>query len=178
MEKKILKHLNKNRIVAFPTDTVFAFIVKLEKQNIQKINELKHRPKDQPLQILINNLNQLDNVIDFSVISKDFLKNSLRPKTSYIVKVKESFANEYLLDTFKKTVMFRIPNGDINEIISKIGPVFASSVNLNGEKVIDNNNEIKKRFKVLTSKKQQNGSGKSSKIISFLDNEIKIIREG
>ena len=46
MENKIVKEILKNNVVAFPTNTVFGLVAKVEKNNISKINLLKKRRKE------------------------------------------------------------------------------------------------------------------------------------
>ncbi|BDU67842.1 MAG: translation factor [Candidatus Tyloplasma litorale] len=176
MENKIIKEILNNNVVAFPTNTVFGLVAKVEKNNIYKINLLKKRKKDQPLQILVNDFKQIKNDILLNDFTIKFFKENLNKKTSYIVRPTKEFYNKNLLPSFENSVMFRIVDGPISKLIKKTGPLFASSANIHGETILNDNNDIKNTFKIPTSKIKQK-KGNPSKIISLLNDEVKIIRE-
>ena len=175
MSTNILVLLNNNKVVGHSTDTVFGLIAKVKKENIEKINLIKERDIDQPLQILFNKLEDALEVIHIDNETKLYLKKKLRNDTSYIVKVKNEFKNKYLLDSFVGTIMFRIPTGEIQKILKETKMVFATSANKTGEPPISNLTEFKKVFPKLDGA-GRGQSKKSSRIID-LTNDKKLIRE-
>ncbi len=176
MNKELVNAINNNEVVGHTTDTVFGLIAKLNNENISKINLLKGRYEQQPLQILISKLEQLENIIEETDYIKNYINNELSPKTSYIVRVKDEFDDQYLLDTFNKTIMFRLVDGEIKELIDEVGPVFASSANIHGEEIFLNYEAVEDTFNVISNRQDQI-EGKASTIISLVDDKEKVIRE-
>lgn len=176
MNKELIKSINNNEVIGHTTDTVFGLVAKLNRENISKINELKERDSDQPLQILISNLNQLKDIVEETEYVKNYLESKLKPKTSYIVKVKDNFNDEYLLDSFNKTIMFRLVEGDLKNIIEKVGPLFASSANKHDQEVFLNYEAVEDTFDVISNRQDQL-EGKASTIISLVNDKEKVLRE-
>ncbi len=171
----ILKELNKNNVVGYATDTVFALLVKLSKENIAKINILKKRDKDKPVQILFSSLNEVLDLID-DKFAINYLNNNFKYKTSYIVKSKKDFSDNYLKESFNNTFLFRIPiQKELIDLINKSGPLFATSANIHGEEPLQNIEDIKRKFNIVVANIEQK-ENKPSKIISLLNNKEKIIR--
>lgn len=174
--KDLIKDLNNNKIIAHPTDTVFGLFAKLSKQNILELNKLKKRNEDKPLQIMFSSVKE---ALKFSIndhFVMNYLHNNYEEGTSYIVPANTDFAKKFLLPSFNRTFMFRIPkNKEIIDIIKEAGPLAATSANISGKTTITNNEEIKKIFKVNTSSLEQKNN-KASKIISLLNDEITEVR--
>ncbi len=172
MKNRLIEKLNNNEVIGHTTDTVIGLIAKVEKENIFKINQLKERSLDQPLQLLISNYSQIENIIE----DVDKLKEVYQPMTSYMVKVKDDFSHSALLPSFNRVIMVRLVEGELAEIINEVGPLFATSANKHQQEFLTNWEDVEELFGVETNKKNQEG-GKPSKIISLINNEVKIIRE-
>lgn len=173
---KTIEQINNNEVVGFPTDTVFGLVAKLNKDNISKINNLKGRDSDQPLQILFESLDKAKEVIKDDGFVLDYLIKNYESNTSYIVNAKEEFINKFLTKGFNGTLMFRIPTGEINELIKVTGPLFATSANKHGEEPLNSSKQVKNEFNINVFDGKQT-KGKPSKIISLLNKEKKIIRK-
>ncbi|NQX83124.1 MAG: Sua5/YciO/YrdC/YwlC family protein [Mycoplasmataceae bacterium] len=175
MNNNIIALLRNGNVVGHSTDTVFALIAKLDKNNIRKINKLKQRDETKPIQILIKSLDQIEEFLK----NKEFVKNYINindiKKTSLIVEVKHEFSNKFLIESFNNTIMFRIPEGNILNIIKKIGPLFSTSANKHGEQPFIDIDDVKNEFKIEVANIKQK-KGTASKIISLVNNDIKIIR--
>ncbi len=167
--EKLISELAKGNVVGHTTDTVFGLIVPFNIENIKKINLLKGRPIDQPLQVLITATSQLEAFIkDTGSIGK------VEMKTSYIVE--GSFLIEkHFPKSFNNTIMFKLIDGELGKIVKAIGPLFASSANKHGEEVLSKWEDVENTFGVITNKQDQEG-GTPSKIISLVNGENKIIR--
>lgn len=168
-DNKLIEELVKGNVVGHTTDTVFGLIATFNINNVSKINLLKGRDKNQPLQLLVNSPSQLEAFIkDTGKIGK------VEPKTSYIVEASEVFSKYY--PSFNNSIMFRVVEGELSKIIKRLGPLFASSANKHGESILTSWKEVEDTFGVITNKKDQVGT-KASTIISLLDGEAKVIRE-
>ena len=167
--------LNNGEVVGHSTDTVYGLIAKIDKDNIAKINNLKNRKWDTPLQVLVSSLEEGFKISKLDSFSKNYLLKNFKEKTSYIVKANEEFNDKYLLESFKGTVMFRVPTGEILELIKEVGPIFASSANKHGEEILNNKEQVSKLFGIESFGRDIKDP-KASKIISLINNEIKEIR--
>lgn len=174
-KKEIISEINNNKIVAFPTDTVFALVAKLKKENISKINSLKGREKDQPVQILFSSIKEATVAFEEDYFVMNYLANNNKEKTSYLLRAKDDFNNKYLTKEYKRKVLIRIPKGEILDVLKEVGPLLATSANKHNEHPLTNNDEIKKQFNILVSDLKQK-ENKSSSIISIIDQEVKEIR--
>ncbi len=165
----IIKELFKGQVVGHTTDTVFGLIVPFNVKNIKKINSLKGRPLEQPLQVLVNSVSQLEAFIkDTGKIGK------VEMKTSYIVEASDLF-NKYFPESFNNSIMFKLVDGELGKIIKAVGPLFASSANKHGEEVLVNWRDVEETFNVITNKENQEGKV-PSKIISLINGKEEIIR--
>ena len=179
---KLTKEEIKNKIIAFPTDTVFgvgALIDDLEA--IDKIYELKHRDYSKPLAILASSI---DDIIPYvKEVTEDVkeIMNKYWPGALTIIFNKNENVSDKITAGFK-TIAFRIPNCKISlDILKQTGPLATTSVNISGNTPLNDYQEINKYFgdniDFIVSENVLS-SNISSTIIDVTSNEIKIIRQG
>lgn len=179
---KLTKEEIKNKIIAFPTDTVFgvgALIDDLEA--IDKIYELKHRDYSKPLAILASSI---DDIIPYvKEVTEDVkeIMNKYWPGALTIIFNKNENVSDKITAGFK-TIAFRIPNCKISlDILKQTGPLATTSVNISGNTPLNDYQEINKYFgdniDFIVSE-NVSSSNISSTIIDVTSNEIKIIRQG
>lgn len=174
-KNEIIRKLNNNEVVGFPTDTVFALIAKLEKKNITKLNKLKNRDIDQPIQILFPSLKEATISFEEDYFVMNYLSNNFKEKTSYLLKAKDAFNNKFLTGSYNREVLIRIPEGEILEIIKEVGPLFATSANIHNKEPMVDNKDIEKEFNIYVSNLKQENNNASS-IISLIEEEVKEVR--
>lgn len=172
----------KGKIIAFPTDTVFgvgAVIDDLEA--IDKIYKLKNRSLDKPLSILAANIEDILPYIkkinnDVFLIMKKYWPGALT-----IIFEKSEVVNQKVTKGFK-TIAFRIPNSKLAlKLLNQTGPLATTSVNISGEKPLNNYQEICQNFNDEIDyivRKNETSSNISSTIIDATEDKIKIIRQG
>ncbi len=167
----LINELSEGKAIGHTTDTVFGIMISFNVENVKVLNRLKNRNEDQPLQVLVNNVGQLEAFIkDTGKIGK------IEPKTSYIVEGSSIFNKHFT--SFNNSIMFRVvEDSDLKKIIKQVGPLFATSANLTGQDTLTSWEDVEKTFKVKTNKQNQI-EGNASKIISLLDGEPKVVREG
>ncbi len=179
---KITKEELKNKIIAFPTDTVFgvgALIDDLEA--IEKIYELKKRDYSKPLAILASSINDIKPYV--KDINDDVLKIMKKywPGALTIIFNKSDLVDSKLTAGFN-TIAFRIPNCQIAlDILKQTGPLATTSVNISGSTPLNTYEQIKKYFgNQIDYLVEQNviSSNVSSTIIDVSQGIIKVIREG
>ncbi len=175
MSTNIVMLLNNNEVVGHSTDTVFGLIAKVEKDNVEKINLIKERDIEQPLQILFHRLEDALEAIDIDNETLMYLKKEYSSDTSYIARAKQEFRNKYLLDSYVGTVMFRIPTGEIQEVLKETKMLFATSANMTEEEPVKNLREFRQVFPHIEGFGSEE-SNEPSKIID-LTNDRELIRE-
>lgn len=179
---KLTKEEIKNKIIAFPTDTVFGVGALIDDlQAIDKIYELKHRDYSKPLAILASSI---DDIIPYvKEVTEDLkeIMNKYWPGALTIIFNKNENVSDKITAGFK-TIAFRIPNCKISlDILKQTGPLATTSVNISGNTPLNDYQEINKYFgdniDFIVSE-NVSSSNISSTIIDVTSNEIKIIRQG
>lgn len=142
-------------IYILPTDTCFWIACALyDTKSYHKIYEIKKRPINKPLAIMVENFDWLIKNTDLTQEQLEFLKNYKKPFTlltecQYIKMIlnlkQEGF--EYKNKEFYKKIAFRIANNEIQKkLIDEVWPIFLTSANFSGEKEIYCIDEAKKQF--------------------------------
>lgn len=162
----------KSKIIIFPTDTVYGVgCLYQDNDGINKIYEMKKRDYGKPLAVLCSDIDQVDKIA--------IINNNARKYTKYwpgalTIICKKIDSNE--------TIGVRIPNSDIaRSVLSCFGPMHVTSVNYSGERELNDIDEIYNTFKDYADYlviDQQELSKTPSTVISCIDDEIKVLREG
>lgn len=170
MENRLIEELADGKVIGHTTDTVFGLMAIFNINSVARLNKLKGRKEDQPLQLIVTSPSQLEAFIkDTGKIGK------VESKTSYIVEASDVFSKYY--PSFEGKIMFRVVDGELAKIVKRLGPLFATSANIHGHETLKEWKDVESTFKVLSNRKEQIGE-KPSKIISLINGEEKIIREG
>ena len=170
-------------IVIFPTETVYGIGANAYcEESVEKIYEIKQRPEEKPLSILVSNIKEISRyaIINNSVEEK-IIKNFM-PGPITIVLKKRPGVFDYI-SSGKDTIGIRIPN---NEIILKILkeskiPIVAPSANLSGKPSGIIPSEILKDFDGKVDICIDGGKAKLSEpstIVEVIDNKPVILRQG
>ena len=175
--KKAAKILKAGGVVAFPTETVFGIGAVLDRpQAIKRINKIKNRPKNKPLQVLVATLGQAKKLGKFNKKALAFAKeNWPGPFTIVVYKTKKV---SKLVTGGSSKVGLRMPDHETTlELIKKCGPIVATSANRSGVKPALTAKEVKEKMPevdhILSGRIK---SGKPSKVID-LTKGFKILRK-
>ena len=142
-------------IYILPTDTCFWIACALDDtKNYHKIYEIKKRPLDKPLAIMVESFDWMQENTILTLKQIEFLKNYKKPFTiltncprvEMILNLdQEDF--EYKNKEVYSKIAFRIANNEIEKkLISEVWPIFLTSANLAWEKEIYSLDEAKKQF--------------------------------
>lgn len=163
--------LRNKEVVIIPTDTVYGFsgIVPWTEDSIRQI---KGREENKPFIQLIASPKDIYYYTD-EKIDKKYLSMWPGPLT-IIVPQKEDKT---------KTIALRCPNDDwIRKVIELTGfSIYSTSVNHSGEKILSDIYDIVKEFDkdvVLIVDDGNKKDSKASTIISIIDGDVKLIRQG
>lgn len=174
----IIDLLNKDEIVAIKTDTVFGIMARMSYENEKEINLLKKSDSNKKISIIVENKDFLyKHVENLNVEKRKLIDEKLPGKYTFIVNLNKEFCKN---KGFNRTDFgVRVTTNDfLQEIISKTGPLLASSCNITGLEPCSNTEKIVNQFKdsklyVVAGNVTDNTP---STIISLID-EIKIIRK-
>lgn len=168
-----------NRLIIFPTDTVYGIGCSIfDLENIKKIYKIKNRQINKPLACLCADIKQIEAIAYLDERAKRIINTFLPGPLTIILKSKEEVVNKIGY----KTIGVRIPNYPTAlEILSKYGPMLTTSVNDSGATPINEYAEIVSKYFNLVDEIYPpcgESSNLSSTVISYIDNEFKLIREG
>lgn len=131
--KKAIKILKSGGVIAFPTETVFGIGASMKhKKAIRRIFKIKDRPRNKPLQILVENLEQAQKLGKFNKKTLKLAKKGWPgPLTLVVYKTRKV---SKLITGGSSKVGLRIPDHKIAlELINQCGPIVATSANISGE---------------------------------------------
>ena len=133
--KEVAKNIKNGGIVIFPTETVYGIGVNpFNIKAVEKVYEIKKRPKEKPISLLISDLSMLYEISDN--ISNEELKviKKFFPGPLTII-LKKSKKIPDLVTAGKDTIGVRMPQNEIAlKLINEVGvPLATPSANISGK---------------------------------------------
>jgi len=122
-------------VVAYPTDTVYGLGAEMKNMRaIERIFEIKGRPKGMALPLLLSDLSQLTTIASSVPLTALQLAEAFFPGALTVILPKSDNVPD-LITAGKKTIAFRIPNHPIPlALIKGTGtPIVGTSANLSGQ---------------------------------------------
>lgn len=176
----IIKH---GGVVAFPTRSLYGLGVDaLNPKAVQKIFEIKKRPLDKPILVLINNTDAIKTVARDISSSANQIINHLWPgNVTIVLEAKPGIPNELTAGTGKIGV--RLPQHPVaSALVKEFGsPITGTSANISGQqgcsRVSVFDEEITSKLNLILDA----GTLKEAKASTIVDTTIhppKILREG
>lgn len=167
------------KLIIFPTDTVYGIGCGIfDVDNIKKIYNIKNRSYEKPLACLCASIEQINSIAIIDDNSRKLINEFLPGGLTLILKSRE----EVYLKIGYKTIGVRIPNCKIAlNILQKNGPMLTTSVNDSGAVPINEYEEIVQKYSNLVDEIYQaneDSSNLSSTVVSVIESEVKILREG
>lgn len=175
--------IKKGGIVIFPTETVYGIGTNgLDENAIQKLYEVKQRPLNKPISLLVNNIEMVEKIakniteVEYKLMEKFF------PGPLTIILEKRDIVPD-ILTSNTNTIGIRMPSGEIaKKLIEFAGvPIATSSSNISGKPSGTNITDIKKDFEGKADCFIDNGEselGIPSTVIRIIDNIPHILRQG
>ena len=142
----INKVIDDNELIIFPTDTVYGLGAKAYDSAAQeRIMELKMRDCSKRFAILCANLEQIEELAIVSEDAKKIINKFLPGGLTLILEARNKNIHNYAIDN---TVAVRIPKHPLAlKLLLENGPLATTSVNLSGQKPMNNYDEINEVFK-------------------------------
>lgn len=185
MEKILIKDIGKidikNKIIVFPTDTVYGIGCRIQDLNaVQRIYDIKNRDFSKPLAILCPDDKIEDYVEEISDEAYDLMKKYWPGALTIIFKKSDKIDD--MITSNKDTVGLRVPNNEIAlAVLRKFGLMATTSMNISGQSALNNIDDIEKYFgdkiDYLVIDKCEL-SKVSSTVVDASTKELKILRQG
>ena len=175
--------IKKGGIVIFPTETVYGIGTNgLDEKAIKKLYEVKQRPLNKPISLLVNNIEMVEKIAKNITEVEYKLMERFFPGPLTIILEKRDIVPD-ILTSNTNTVGIRMPSGEIAKKLIKFAgvPLATSSSNISGKPSGTNINDIKKDFEGKVDCFVDNGEselGIPSTVIRIIDNIPHILRQG
>ena len=176
---QVLESYKKGKIIGFPTDTVYGIgCDPFNKNSISKIFDLKNRSDEKKFPILGYSKEDFEKIVQFNSKADKISERFWPGQVTMLLPIREEI-NDRIENNGKLAV--RVPNNEcLLSILKQCKLIVGTSANISGEEsIVDSHDCIMKlpEIDVLVDGGKINSSGEST-IIDFVDDGLKIIREG
>ena len=177
--EKIVEVYEKGGIIGFPTDTVYGLgCDPFNNDSTSKIFELKNRDGGKKFPILGITKNELEKIVEFNSDAEKIAETFWPGQVTLLLPIRKEIENK--IENNGKLAV-RVPGNEcVLSILKHCKLIVGTSANISGEKSILDSNELKMKLPkvdVLVDGGKIIGLGEST-IIEFVDEELKMIREG
>lgn len=182
MESDIIKTLKDGKLVIMPTDTIYGIIGDATNEDvINKVYEVKERPHDKPLLILVSNLSMLHELVTEIPKETEKIIKKFWPGPLTILFKKSSKVSDTLTAN-SSLVAIRMPNDKrLLNIMNHLNrPLISTSANISSHNAITNPNQLEEKMKEKIDLIVDEGTvnNEASTLITIVNGKIEILREG
>lgn len=188
-EKKldlIVQSFKEGKVIAYPTDTIYGLGCLVNKKAaVKKIYNIKNRDLSKVFLLLVSSVAMAKKYCEINAKQEAYLKKHWPDKKTFILNSKKETEMEKISHT--ESLALRLPKNDfLIKIIKRLKePIVSTSINLEGEKSLNQSQEIFPFFSNTAGPKPdllifkaKNNNTKSSSIIDIRDiRDIKILRK-
>lgn len=181
--KEVANIIKDGGIVIFPTETVYGIGVNgLKETAIKKLYEVKQRPINKPISLLVNSIEMIEKVAkDITEIEYDLIKKFLPGPLTIVLKKKDIVPD--IVTAGFDTVGIRMPENEIaQKLVEYAGvPIATPSANISGKPSGTNLKEIMKDFNNKVDYFIDGGVSKigvASTIVQVINGNPYILRKG
>lgn len=173
-------------MVICPTDTVYGFLADAtNKKAVEKIYEIKKRPKTKPLPVFVRDLKMTRDFTEIDNAQAKILRKFWPGKYTFVLKRRLCDARRHTIyGVDKNTIAVRIPKYKfLNDLLKKINrPLAQTSVNISDQKSLNKIGDIltifgKNQLVGLIIDAGDLKNTKPSKIIDLTKEELTISRK-
>lgn len=176
---EIVNAYENGQIIVYPTDTVYGIgCDPFNKDSISKIYDLKKREGNKRFPILGFSKEELEKIVEFNIDAEKISEKFWPGQVTLLLPIRKEMA-EKINNNGKLAV--RVPNNEcVLAILEKCKLIIGTSANISGQESILDSNECKTKIPgidVLVNGGKITSLGEST-IIDFIDDQVKVIREG
>lgn len=178
---KAVKILNEGGVIIFPTDTVWGIGASIQRLDaIEKLYEIKGRPKTKPTAVLIGSISQAAEVAFLDQEAKDLIGKFWPGGLTLVVKAKPSTPK--IIKGAGETIGIRMPNHKlVLKMVNQLGcGIVAASANFAGQPPPAEKEMIDPQLVDLCDFFVEgiSGGGLPSTVVDITVKPYKIIRQG
>ena len=176
---KIVNAYENGQIIAYPTDTVYGIGCNpFNKDSVSKIYDIKNREGEKRFPILGFSKKELEKIVEFNKIAEKISEEFWPGQITMLLPIRKEI-NDKINNNGKLAV--RVPNNEcVLSILEQCKLIIGTSANISGEKSILDSSEFETRLPeidILVNGGKITSLGEST-IVDFMDDQLKIIREG
>jgi L-threonylcarbamoyladenylate synthase len=178
---KAIKVLTNGEIIVYPTDTLYGLGADIYNDDaVRRVFEIKKRPTNMPLSVAVSNFDELEKIA-FTSDKIQCLAESFLPGKLTLILNKKDCVSDLVTGGLDK-VAVRVPNNNITlELLSKFGPITATSANIHGRKTPGIIRDISMQFNdddIAVYLDIGKLDSQPSTIVDMTGKQIEIVREG
>lgn len=169
-----------NKVVAFPTETVFGLGVKFgSKEALDALYQIKKRDKGKAISMMISKPEDIEKYAYVNENAKKIIK-AFMPGMITIILKKKPHIDKYFTASLD-TIGIRIPDDKfVLSLLDKTGPMLVTSANLSGKESLVDDQAVMEVFKgkIPLIVKGESISKKASTIVDLSKGNVEILRLG
>ncbi len=179
--KQIVECLKSGGVIVYPTDTTYGLGCDIfNAKAVKRIFQIKQRDKNKPFSFICNDLSDISTYARVSNFAFKIMKRHLPGAYTFVLEATKIVPDS--LSTKQKTVGIRIPDNAIcRAIVEELGhPLVTTSANISGEETPEDPYEINQILGNQVDYVIDGGImvSDASTVISLLDDQIEILRQG
>jgi L-threonylcarbamoyladenylate synthase len=175
-----IKALKNGEIIVYPTDTLYAIGADIYNIDaVKNVFKIKKRPYSCPFSVAVANFDEIDKISYTNDLIKRVVKRFLPGSLTLILNKKDTISS--IITGGLDKIAVRIPKNDIAlNLLSKFGPLTATSANIHDKKTPYVVNDLKMQFSGKISLYIDAGrlDEKPSTIVDLTTEKPIIIRKG
>lgn len=178
---RVVECLRKGGVIVYPTDTTYGMGCDIyNKKGIEKIYQIKQRDKRKPFSFICPDLATIASYANVSNNAFKIMKRHLPGPYTFVLEATREVPD--LLVTRQRTVGVRMPDNNIAlEIVRQFGhPLVTTSANVTQQPTYEDPSLIEDELGAQLDMVVDGGklSGDPSSVISLIDEEIEVLRQG
>ncbi|MCR4562932.1 MAG: threonylcarbamoyl-AMP synthase [Bacilli bacterium] len=173
--------LKNEEILAFPTETVYGVgVIYDSKLAFDRLVALKRRPPAKPFALMCSSIEEAYKYIEVNEKQAKLMEYFLPGEITFLVKSRPDLPEWVTLGT--NVIGIRVPDSEyVYQLIKRVGkPCLVTSANKSGEPTSSSYEDTKEAFKdeLPAIVKGTCVSKIPTTIVSMMDNDVKLVREG
>lgn len=178
---QVVETLRQGGVIIYPTDTTYGIGCDIfNRKGVKKIFQIKQRDSRKPFSFICSDLAEISNYAQVSNFAFKIMKRHLPGPYTFVLEATKIVPDS--LSTKQKTVGVRIPDNKIcHAIVKELGhPLVTTSANVSGEETPQDPAEIDNVMGRMVDLVIDGGIslGEASTVISLVDDQIEVLREG
>jgi tRNA threonylcarbamoyl adenosine modification protein (Sua5/YciO/YrdC/YwlC family) len=173
--------VREQKVIGLPTDTVYGIGADpLSEQAVGRLYELKGRPENKPVGLLVASVEQAESIGMIDGIAADLAAAHWPGALTLVVTPKVILA-DWVGDAHRKTVGLRVPDLPIAlELLAATGPLAVTSANRAGDPESMNDDEARAVFgdQVGVYVEGRSPGGQASTVVDVTGRQLVVLRQG